>query len=137
MASEAGESTDASTSVCIAEDASDAAGPRGVRTPTPDPRHPKPEDPSLEARDPSRGDRAKSPVSPRGAVHSGALAPSALPVARGAKMRRGRPRMRLPSPPPPTPAELEARWGSRACDSGSDGESLVDDRCVPPRLPPP
>mmetsp|Transcript_22662 Transcript_22662/g.53577 ORF Transcript_22662/g.53577 Transcript_22662/m.53577 type:complete len:215 (+) Transcript_22662:478-1122(+) len=40
---------------------------------------------------------------------------------------RGRPRMRLPSPPPPTPAELEARWGSR-CDSGSDGESLVDDR---------
>ena len=56
---------------------------------------------------------------------------------------RGRPRMRLPSPPPvttdgcdclvlklllqPTPAELEARWGSR-CDSGSDGESLLDDR---------
>lgn len=40
--------------------------------------------------------------------------------------------MRLPSPPPPTPAELEARWGSRAsgCDSGSDGESLVDDRCA-------
>jgi hypothetical protein len=30
----------------------------------------------------------------------------------------------------PTPAELEARWGPamRSCDSGSDGESLVDDR---------
>ena len=43
---------------------------------------------------------------------------------------RNRPRMRLPSPPPPTPAELKARWwpAMRSWDSGSDGESLLDDR---------
>lgn len=51
-----------------------------------------------------------------------------VPPTKMRRSSRGHPRMRLPSPPPPTPAELEAQWGSLPCDSGSDGESLVDDR---------